>query len=77
MNQLQQQLETLMKEYTYKKVTLLDDGLVYFGLTLKNGKQTETELNQLIEKLGLKLVAKWNNTGNNLFSDTVLVSEKI
>lgn len=74
---LQYQLETLMKEYPYKKVTLLDDGLVYHGLTLKNGKETETELNQLIEKLGLGLVAKWNNTGNNLFSDTVLVQEKI
>lgn len=73
---LQQQLETLRISYSYSKVMVYSDGLVYYGLS-NFGKKTETELNELISKLNLNLIAKCNDSANGLFSESCFVGEKV
>lgn len=58
MNKLQTQLETLRKEYNLTKVNVYDDMMVFHSLTEKTSPIVEQELNQLITKLNLPLIAE-------------------
>lgn len=58
MNKLEQDLETLRINYPYSKVHVYDDVLVYFDLTEKTSPIVEKELNDLITKLNLPLIAE-------------------
>lgn len=55
---LQTQLETLRTNYNNTKVHIYDDVLVYFDLTEKTSPIVENELNNLITKLNLNLIAE-------------------
>ena len=55
---IQTQLEKLRTEYSSSKVHVYDDVMVYFDLTEKTCPIVEKELNNLITKLNLNLIAE-------------------
>lgn len=76
MTNIEKELETLRTNYPYTKIHLYDDCMVLFDLTEKTSPIVEKELNNLITKLNLNLIAE-QSSPYSAIRKCVFVKEKI
>ena len=66
----------LLNLYSSINVMCYEDSLVFYKIPYGMNTKIQDELNALIMEHNLPLVAKSNESGNGLFSDTVFVEVK-
>ena len=76
MSNLENDLETLRKNYPLIKVNVYDTIMVYHSLNVNTVLMVEKELNELITKLNLNLIAEQSSSPSSI-RKCVLVKEKI
>lgn len=67
---------TLFNLYPSTNVMVHGDSLTFYKIPFNQNNRVQDELNALIMEHNLPLVAKSNESGNGLFSDTVFVEVK-
>lgn len=74
--QIDKHFNKLLNLYSSTNVMVYSDSLVFYKIPYGQNNRVQDELNALIMEHNLPLVAKSNESGNRLFTDTVFVTLK-
>lgn len=74
LSELEISFNALYTTYHSTKVRSYEDKLVYHSIPFGYSQEIENELNEIITRVGLPLIAKRNSSANGMFFDTVCVT---